>query len=165
MSAVLDRVLAASAGGDPAVNWRSLLEQLHDEHDKATTTEERVQLLEIHDTLMNLIEETDTPEHQIPEFRKFRLQAYHALVLKEAVIGRNVCIEMLDAITLREVAAQRMAPDDELRDLVRTGRAAPHYNQAELEVIASREAKEAAGLTPMGWRGLLQRLGSLREGS
>ena len=165
MSAVLDRVLAAAAGGDPAINWRSLLEQLREEHHNAPSTEERVQLLEIRDTLMNLIEETDTPEDQIPAFRKFRLQEYHALVLREAVIGRNVCIEMLDAITIREMAAGRMAPDDELRDLVKTGRAVPHYSQAELELIAMREAKEAAGLTPMGWRGLLQRLGSLREGS
>jgi hypothetical protein len=65
-------------------------------------------------------------------------------------------MEKLDAVTQREVAAVRMAPDDELRELAEAAVFAPHYSHVEL--VAMEEEKRRAEQTPAitgtvgGWR-------------
>jgi hypothetical protein len=61
---------------------------------------------------------------KLADFRKARLQDYNLLLIKEAMIGRidgNVPPDKLAAITRREVAAQRMSPEDELHKFAVAG--------------------------------------------
>jgi hypothetical protein len=86
-----------------------------------------------------------------------RLQEYHLFLLREVVIGENVCMELLQEVVRREVAAGRMLPRDELYDLALVGSNGSHYSHADLEAIAAPEAGEAKPALK-GWRGLLHRL-------
>ena len=78
-------------------------------------------------------------------------------------MGTNVCVETLDAVTRREVEADRMAPDDELRVAAVNGMAAPHYSRAELEALAVQNSNASSLPRPTtGWRRLLAREGLAR---
>jgi len=46
--------------------------------------------------------------------------------------GGDVSVEMLVAVTGREIAAKRMAEDHELRRMALAGAAAPHLSHAQL---------------------------------
>ena len=69
---------------------------------------------------------------ELEMFKEARRQDYALLITKEALVGENVCAETLDAITEREVAAGRMAPEDPIRQGAVAAMAAPHFTRAEL---------------------------------
>ena len=107
---------------------------------------------------MDLVERNIGPD-DLPLFRETRLKDYRLLLVREALIGENVCVETLDAITRREIEAGRMTPDDELRVVAVAGMATEHSSRAE--AIA---AQKPAAIAPppqapaFGWRRLLSRL-------
>jgi hypothetical protein len=114
------------------LEWTKIREEIHDEHERAETMEERVILLEIFKAVMDQVERAGLTTDDLTTFRAARLKDYRLLIVRECMIGENVSTETLDAVTQREVAADRMAPDDELRQLAVKGMAAPHLSPAEL---------------------------------
>lgn len=58
---------------------------------------------------------------QLKAFRQARAQDYNLLLVREATANGNVVPQLLDAVTQREVAADRMAEDDEQRILADQG--------------------------------------------
>jgi hypothetical protein len=133
--------LQAQPPGAP-VDWRKIREDMHDEHDRATTTEERVALLEIFKAVMDLVKRSGLTPEDMEKFKEANLKDYRLLIVKEALVGENICTETLDAVTQREVAAGRMAQDDNLREAAVSGMAAPHLSRAELIAM---EAKKKSG--------------------
>lgn len=136
-SDLLQRLQAAPPGA--ALDWRKIREEIHDEHERATTTEERVILLGIFKAVMDLIERSDLDHEDLEKFREARLTDYRLLIVKEALIGENVCTETLDTVTQREISAGRMSPDDSLRETAVVGMAAPHLSRVELILDACVE--------------------------
>lgn len=143
------------APGAPFSNTNEILAQISDEFESAKTEEMRVTLLELFKTTMDIVERNTAPE-DLEQFKTARSQFYNLLLTREALVGETPSPEMLDAVTQREVAAGRMAPDDELRTLVKAAVFAPHYSHAEL--VAMEEEKRRAEQTPAitetegGWR-------------
>jgi hypothetical protein len=54
-----------------------------------------------------------TPE-DMEKFKKARQRDYCLLLIREALVGENVCPQKLEAVTQREVKAGRMASDNDL---------------------------------------------------
>jgi hypothetical protein len=114
VSELLER-LAAHPAGTP-LDWRKIREEIHAEHEHATTTADRVTLLAIHKAIMDNAERSIAPEY-MERFKEARRQDYCLLIARETVVGENVDPHKLDEITRREVEAGRMAPDDNLREI------------------------------------------------
>jgi hypothetical protein len=139
---------------DALSNWPQIREEIHKEHERATTTALRVTLLAMHKAILDMAERTVAPG-DMDRFKVARLQDYRLLIIREALIGENVCAETLNAVTEREVAAGRMAPDNDLRETALRGIAAPHLSRAELlEMDAKqRAAPMVSDSKPVsGWR-------------
>jgi hypothetical protein len=142
------------APGAPLTNWREIVEEVNAEFARCTTSDCRVALPATFKATIDIAETTVVPE-DLETFRQARLRHYKSFVVQEATIGGNVCVETLDAITQREVAAGRMAPSDSLREVAVASMAAPHLSRAEL--VAMEEAKQhdeqtpAARLTAGSW--------------
>jgi hypothetical protein len=136
MSAVITKIQAAAESGIN-LNWRELREEIHNEHERSETSEQREQLLAMFVALMDLVERTDIAAENLDQFRQTRQKDYNLLIVRECLVGENVCTETLDAVTQREVAAGRMDPQHELRVMAINGMAAPHHSRAELQRIAS----------------------------
>ena len=82
--------------------------------------------------------------------RETRAKDYHLLLMREVLIGQNVSVELLHAITEREVQAGRMDENDELRQLAVKGLAEPYLSVQELLKI--EQDRVAAESKPTGWR-------------
>lgn len=141
MSALLQR-LQATGPGD-SLDWRKIREEIHDEHDRATTTAERVTLLEIFQAVMNQVERSGLSPEDLESFKDARKKDYNLLIVKETRVGENVCTETLYAVTEREVAVGRMAPDHPLRAAAVEAMAAPHLSREELVAIAQGKRAES----------------------
>lgn len=114
----LERLQANSVPGEE-LDWRRIRDEIHAEHDHATTTKDRETLLSVHKIVMDTVERNIRGD-DLEEFRTARSQDYNLLLIKEAMIGDTSGIinqERMAAITSREVAAGRMSPDDELHKL------------------------------------------------
>lgn len=136
------------APGAPLINWREILKEIESEFPRAITSDHRAALLATFKAVMDILETTVAPEG-LKEFQDARLTQYKTYIVQEALVGEDVCVETLHAVTEREIAAGRMAPDDGLRKTAEMGMFAPHLTRAELI------AKAAAGsdVKPMsGWR-------------
>ena len=134
-----------------SLDFPAFREQLHDAYERASDSGERVLLLEIFNSVMDLVERSNnvSPEN-LSEFREIRDRDYKLLLAREVVIGQNVSIDLMYAVTQREVQAGRMAEDDELRQTAVKGFAEPHFSVEELVKIEQhRVASEAR---PKGWR-------------
>jgi len=152
MSRVLAKIQAAADTGEN-INWRQLREEIYDEHERATTSEEREHSLAVFTALMDLVDRTDIARENLNQFRETRHKDYNLLIVRESLVGENVCTETLNAVTRREVAAGRMHSDHELRIAAINGMAAPHHTRAELEAIAAGKSEPLHG-----WRRLLYKL-------
>jgi hypothetical protein len=104
------------------LNWQEARSDIHAAHKNATTEAERVLCLDLHNVVLDAVERdegTIIPE-KMEDFRKTRQQDYDLLLVSEAMIGRTDGIidpVVMRRITEREVAAGRMAEDDDLRKL------------------------------------------------
>jgi hypothetical protein len=119
---VRERIEALSMQSeDTILDWEGFRDEIHHEFGKAKTSEEREFLLEAHKILNDQLERNlDDPEY-IKMFQEARLKDYRLLIAQECLVGTNVSPQILDAVTRREVAAGRMAPDDELVTLGKIG--------------------------------------------
>lgn len=112
------------------------------EFDAASTSEERGKVLAIFTATMDqaerhLIKLGDQAE-LLANLRNARAQDYKIFILQECTVGLDspgggdVSIEMLMAVTNREIAAGRMTEDHSMRKIAVEGAAAPHLSHADL---------------------------------
>ena len=123
------------------------------EFGRADTSEYRAALLQIFKSVMDMVEST-LGDDDLEKFRTARRQHYKTFVVQESVIDGNVCVETLNEVTGREIAAGRMPPDHSLRQLAEQGMAAPHFSRAEL----LQQASGKAASQPSIWRRILTAL-------
>jgi hypothetical protein len=159
-----------NAIGAPLFNWREINKAVSDEFgelarrkdsefDRTITTDHYVALHVVFKSTMDIAETTIGPE-DMDKFREARRQQYNLFIWQEARVGDSVCVETLDAITLREIMADRMTPDHKFRETAKMGMAAPHLTRDEL--LAIKEAKESSEPhPPRAPQNLWQRVASL----
>ena len=114
------------------LDWRRTREEIVAEHGNATTTAERVLCLGLHKAVMDAWSDKTSSRPKWPSFRS--CGGYNSLLISEAMIGKtddHLDPVVVKAITDREVAADRMAENDELRKLIgRKYRRAPAVSLA-----------------------------------
>jgi hypothetical protein len=142
-------ILPERAGG-VLMNWREIREKIHSEFAKANE-EQRDALLALFTATMNIAEKAIAPE-DLEKFREARRQDYASFLVQECLVGGNVCTETMDAVTRREVAADRMTPDDKLRNIAESAMAAPHHTRAQLLEIEAKRQAGASASPVTGWR-------------
>jgi hypothetical protein len=122
---------AVTTGG-----WRDLISAIDSEWDTADTLERRGSLLAIFEAAMESVEKTISLEDR-ESFKYIRRWHYRNYLLQEVLVGQELCVETLYAVTEREISAGRMEPADRLRDIAVRGMAQPHLTRGEL-IEASR---------------------------
>ena len=147
---ILSRLQADTEAGKP-LDFRAVREQIHDAAEQTVDSSERVILLQVFHAVMDLVERSGNiaPE-DLGLFRDTRAKDYRVLLMREVLIGQNVSVELLHAVTQREVQAGRMTEDDELRQLAGKGLAEPYLSVQELLKI--EQARLDAEAKPKGWR-------------
>lgn len=119
-----------------ALDWKAVREEVAEEYDHASAVE-RGTLLQIYHAVMDQAER-GISSLDLDEFRVARRQDYNRMLISECIVnGGDVSPEALKAVTEREVAAGRMAPDDNLRRLAVAG---PAPSQAESPQTGWRRA-------------------------
>jgi hypothetical protein len=108
---------------DILADWRGCREDIRDEFDKASTSEQRGALLAIFHAMMNIVEKNLIASDDLEKFRKARDQDYCLLLVKECTKDANVRPDLLEQATKREVEAGRMSQDHQLRQLALSGMA------------------------------------------
>ena len=108
------------APGAPLSNWREIVALIVKEFESAKSEESRVTLLAALTAAMDTVQ-TTWPHTELAAFLATRRLQYDALVMHEALMDGSVCAETLDAITKREIAAGRMAPNSALRKIAERG--------------------------------------------
>ena len=143
---------------DAIVNFKEIREEISKEFGQSKSAEYRAALLAMLKSTLDIVEKTIAPEN-LEEFKKIRLREYKTFIVQESLIGENVCVETLDEITRREIAAGRMSSSDELREVALKGMAEPHQSRAQLlEIEAQKHAASTPVSTPVstpavsGWR-------------
>jgi hypothetical protein len=121
LSELLDDV--GDRPGHLLTRWREIRDEIHDEHERAITFNERGVLLAIYQVVMDFVEtQSSFSPKDLTAFKTARRQDYCLLLAREAVVeGGAVDPVRMEAVTRREVEAGRMAPDDELRKLALEG--------------------------------------------
>jgi hypothetical protein len=103
------------------LDWKTARDEIHAEHARATTSEERAMLIAAFVVITDRVEKTAIPPENLAKFRETRTKDYNLLIVSEAVVDGNVSPTLLDAVTRREIAAGRMAADHNLRGLATIG--------------------------------------------
>jgi hypothetical protein len=126
--------------------------KIHEEFDASTSSEQRGSLLALYKATFDITESflaKNSPE-KLAEFQKARAQDYNLLLVKETTVGLDspgggdVSVELLKAVTDREVAAGRMNEEHVLRKLAVDGCAAPHPTHAQLLAKHAKLKEKAA---------------------
>jgi hypothetical protein len=132
--------------------------RIQEEFDAATTSHQRSRLLAIFNATMDQVERSlasrGEQEELLENLKTARAQDYKIFIVQECTVGLDspgggdVSVEMLMAVTNREIAAGRMTEDHSLRKIAVEGAAAPHMSHAELVATHARLKAEAAQLSP-----------------
>lgn len=139
---LLDRVTTETYSGKD-LDWRSIRKEIHTISARKIEMEERIVLLQIFYLLMNLLEDNAKLEGaHLEALRDARRKDRNILLIREAMIGEHASIEILDAITKREVQAGRMEESDELRQMAIEGMAEPHLTLVDLFDIEQKRLKK-----------------------
>jgi hypothetical protein len=128
--------------GAPMYNWREINEEIcnewknsfeepHNERKYWRDKERRIGLLETFQAVMDIAEGSIDPD-DLKLFRETREKQYKTFIYQESMVGQNVCVESLYAITQREIDAGRMPSDHSCRRLAEEGVSSPHLTRAEL---------------------------------
>jgi hypothetical protein len=129
---------------DQPLEWKTIRDEIQREADSPNTEEERIILLKLFNATMDRAEQefsVSAPD-KLQALRNVRLADYRLLLIKEAMVGENVCADTFYEITEREIAAGRMSPDDGLRITAAQRILEPHPTRAEMIAIAEgRPAK------------------------
>ena len=128
------------------------------EFDVAATSEQRGTLLALFTAFMDAMERglaaRGDQAEVLENLRKARAQDYKIFIVQECtvgldtpVVGGDISVDMLIAVTNREIAGGRMTEDHSLRKIAVEGAAAPHMSHAEL-VARHAKLKAEAASTP-----------------
>ena len=149
-SELLDYLQAEAESGQ-TLDFRAIRKEIHDASERTTDVGERVILLQIFHSVMDLVERSGSiAEEHLATFRDTRDKDYRLLLIREVLIGENASAELLNSVTQREVQAGRMPEQDELRQLAIKGLSEPYLSVQELIQI---ERDRVTALTkPKGWR-------------
>jgi len=133
--------------------------KIEKEFNAATTSEQRDKVLAIFTATMDQVERNLTNRSDqselLEEFRKARAQDYKVFIFQECTVGLDspgggdVSVEMLMAVTNREIAAGRMTEDHSLRKIAVERAAIPHLSNAELLAKHAKLGEEAVSLKAM----------------
>ena len=107
-------------------NWRSVRERVHNRFDRAGSEPERVALLALYCSVMNMTEKAIAPA-DLEKFREIRGHGYSLLIVKESLTGDHLSLQKAQAVIARELAARRMASDHVLRDQKELAKLAAEY--------------------------------------
>lgn len=144
--------LKADAAAGRGLDFRAIREQIHDASERTSDISERVVLLQVFHAVMDLVERSgNIASENLEVFKDTRAKDYRLLLMREILIGQNVSVELLNAVTQREVQAGRLTETDELRQLAVRGLAEPYLSVQQLLKI--EQDRLAAELKPTGWRG------------
>ncbi len=125
-------------------------EKIQRELDVAASSEQRGRVLAIFNMTMDQEERNLAARDQealLEQLKKARAQHYRTFIVKECTVGGespgggDVSVEMLMAVTNREIAAGRMTEAHALRRMAVEGAAAPHMSHAELVAKHARQAQ------------------------
>ena len=135
--------LKAKQSGQP-LDFRAIRDRVHELWEKSSENEDdRATLLAIFNATAHLVERAIDNPDALKKFRDVREADYRFLLVKESLVGDNVCAETLEKVTRREVLAGRMRHDHTLRELAVTQVAQEHHSRAELIEI-DRARRESA---------------------
>ena len=99
---------------------------------------------------MESVEKTISLEER-ENFKYIRWWHYRNYLLQEVLVGQDLCVETLYAVTEREIAAGRMEPADRLRDIALRGMAQPHLTRAELIEASRPTPSQEKPVEKNGW--------------
>lgn len=119
--------------------WTRMFQQIQSETDMMRTAERRASLLETFKVVMDVAESTVVAD-DLEGIRTARDQQYKIFIYQEAMVGENVCVETLYAITQREIDAGRMPLDHSCRQIAEDAMAEPHSTRAQL--LSMKEEKD-----------------------
>jgi hypothetical protein len=108
--------LLATARAAPAVDWLALRDRLFEEHGRATTSADKSDCIAAWKSLMDAIE-SQASSADLATLKEARRKDYNMFVVNEALVDGQVEPAKLGEVTLREVAAGRMAVNHRLRIL------------------------------------------------
>jgi hypothetical protein len=149
-SDLLERLRSMPIGAP--MEFTKIRDEIHEEHERATTTEERVTLLKIFTAVMDQVERSGLSPDDLEQLRAARLQDYRLLLVRESLIGEKVSPDILFEVTEREIAAGRMAPDDDLRQAAVEGKAAFDPSPADpLEMAEDRRSSVSGWQRALNW--------------
>jgi len=124
------------------------------ELDTAASSEQRGRILALFNKTLDQAERNlvarGGQEELLEKLKKERAQYYRAFIVKECTVGfdssagGDVSVEMLMAVTNREIAAGRMNEENPLRKMAVEGAAAPHPSHGELVAKHARQATPKA---------------------
>lgn len=127
--------------GAPMLNWREINAEICKEWDQTFGDQsesnwpllsvKRVDLLALFKSVMDIAESSIHPE-DLEVMRDAREGQYKSFIFQEAMVGENVCVDTLYAVTEREIRAGRMDPGHALRKIATDGIAKQHFTRAEL---------------------------------
>jgi len=121
--------------------------------DVAVTIDQRGQVLALFKAIMDegerqLVRQGDQ-EELLAKFKEARVQDYKLLILLECTVGLHspgggqISVDMLMAVTTREIAAGRMTEDHSQRKIAVEGAAVPHFSHAEMLAQCAKLKEEA----------------------
>ena len=127
--------------GAPMLNWKEINTEICNEWNQTFTGDQsdsnwpllsvkRVELLALFKSVMDIAELAIDPK-DLEVLRDAREGQYKTFILQEDMVGENVCVETLYAVTERENRAGRMYQDQALRQIATDGIAVPHMTRAE----------------------------------
>jgi hypothetical protein len=128
--------------------------RVEEEFFAAKTSDERSQVLGVFRATTDRLERhlaRGGYEKELAGLREANAYEYKSLLYQECLIGgdspggSDVSVEMLKAVTDREIAAGRMTEDHSVRKTAKTASAAPYLTHAEL---LAKHARLQAGATP-----------------
>ena len=138
---------------EATAQWRQLRTRIHDAFECARTSAQRAALLTLNQSLMSLAEKgLDTKD--LESFREIRGHSYTMLIVKECLVGDRIDPTLAQTVVQRELAAGRMAPNHQLRDLKQMVAFAEHMQRSL--AMAERLAPKPQGPLPRLLSWLLQ---------
>lgn len=119
--------------------WDRLFLEIKNETDMSKTEERRDSLLQTFKVVMDAAESTVAPD-DLEIIRTAREKQYKLFIYQEAMVGEDVCVDTLYAVTQREIDAGRMSLDHSCRRIAEDAIAEPHLNRKQL--LIEKEEKE-----------------------
>jgi hypothetical protein len=140
-----------SVPDDPALvllRWHEIRGRICVAIERAKAEDERVALLQFYSATMDIVEDaaaTMDPQ-TVPEIRETRLKDYDGFIVQECLEGQALRAERLAAVSRREIAAGRMAPEAELLKRAQAALEASDDERSELlGSLAERHAPRRRG--------------------